>query len=78
MAEGGAGGDGGRKGGVEVVVGKREGGERRETAEGSGEGAREVGVREVDGGDGGGEVVAEDASPVARSGVAVVPVGEGI
>lgn len=76
VAEGGAGGDGCREGGVEVVVGEGERGERREAAEGGGKRAGEIGVREVDGGDSAGEVVTEYSSPVARGGVTVVPVGE--
>lgn len=79
VAEGGAGGDGcGGEGGVEVIVGKREGGERGEAAEGGRELAGELGVWEVDGGDGAGEGVTGDAGPVARGGIAAVPVGEGI
>lgn len=66
MAESGASGDGSGESGVKVIVREREMGKMRETAEGNGERTGEIGVREVDGGDGVGEIVAKDAGPVAR------------
>ncbi|KAK2370676.1 receptor protein kinase HSL1 [Trifolium repens] len=76
MVESGASGDGGGESGVEAVVREREMGERRETAEGSREWTGEIGVREVYGSDRVCEIVAEDACPVAWSGVMGRPVGE--
>lgn len=52
MAESGASGDGGGESGVKVIVREGEMGEIRETAKGDGERTGEIGVREVDGGDG--------------------------
>lgn len=75
VGEGGAFGDGGREGAVEVVVVEYEGGEAGEAAEEGWEYAGEVEGGEVEGDDVPGGV-AKDAVPLAGGVVAGVPGGE--
>lgn len=71
-------GDIGGEGRANGVVGEREEDERGKAAKEDGEGTGELKGGEVDGGDTKSDVVAADAGPVARGGVALIPVGKGV